>query len=63
MANKICSKCETLFHCACEAPGCWCETIFIDMGTLSELKKQYDNCLCPTCLNKYEIKQEKEIII
>lgn len=63
MADKICSKCATLFRCACEASGCWCETVFIDMATLSELKSQYDNCLCPTCLKKYEIKEEKEIII
>lgn len=63
MADKICSKCAALFYCACEVSGCWCETVFIDMGTLSELKKQYDNCLCQTCLKKYEIKEEKEIII
>ncbi len=63
MANKICSKCTELFDCTSESSGCWCSTIFIDLETLNEIKKQYDNCLCPTCLNKYEIKQEKGIII
>ncbi len=63
MASKICSKCATLFGCSSETSGYWCENVFIDLETLNEIKKQFDNCLCPTCLNKYEIKQEKGIII
>lgn len=60
MANKNCSKCNNLFVCDCETRGCWCEDLFIDLETLNELKKQFDNCLCPTCLKEYSIKQEKK---
>lgn len=60
MASKNCSKCNTPFVCDCENPGCWCENLFIDLDTLDKLKKQYDNCLCPACLSKYAIKQEKK---
>lgn len=60
MAIKNCSKCSSLFECSCETYGCWCENMFVDIKTLAEIKNQFDNCLCPACLNKYTIKQEKK---
>ena len=59
MADKICSKCNVLFKCESDTFGCWCENLFIELNTLNEIKKQYENCLCPTCLKKYAIKEEK----
>lgn len=60
MATKNCSKCNRLFACDCETTGCWCEDLYIDLDTLNKLKKQFDNCLCPTCLKEYSIQQEKK---
>jgi len=57
MASKNCSKCKTLFECTCETPGCWCEGVFIDQDTLNEIKRVYENCLCPACLKEYATKQ------
>lgn len=53
MNVQICSKCNTSFECTNEQMGCWCEDISIDLKTLENLKKEYDNCLCPTCLKEY----------
>jgi hypothetical protein len=53
MATKSCSKCKTNFECSNEKEGCWCENLTIDIETLNRLRKQYDNCLCSTCLKEY----------
>ncbi len=55
MASKNCSRCNDLFECSCETAGCWCESLYIDLDTLNELKEDYDNCLCPSCLEKYTV--------
>lgn len=51
--QKTCSKCGNVFGCKNEAPGCWCESIYVDVTTLALLKEQFDNCLCPACLQSY----------
>jgi hypothetical protein len=51
--QKTCSKCGTVFGCKNEAPGCWCESVYVDATTLALLKKQFSNCLCPACLQSY----------
>ncbi len=53
MSLKICSKCKTNFNCCNKTMGCWCEDLTIAIKTLNELKKIYDNCLCPKCLREY----------
>ncbi|MGZ4033356.1 MAG: cysteine-rich CWC family protein [Bacteroidia bacterium] len=53
MSIKKCSRCSTDFECCNEKPGCWCENLFIDIETLNKLKKEYDNCLCSSCLKEY----------
>ncbi len=60
MPDKNCSKCNVFFECTSEHAGCWCENIFINLDVLNELKKQYDNCLCPACLEGYSVKEEKK---
>ncbi|MDF2437762.1 MAG: hypothetical protein K0Q95_2138 [Bacteroidota bacterium] len=53
MSVKACSKCKRDFECCNENPGCWCEQIKLSLDTLQELKKDFDNCLCPDCLQDY----------
>jgi hypothetical protein len=57
MSLKKCSKCSASFECCNEQPGCWCETVFLDLPTLKQLKQEFDNCLCPQCLKPYSIEK------
>jgi hypothetical protein len=51
--------CNTDFECCNEKPGCWCESLTIDIETLNNLKKNYNNCLCPVCLATYTTNEKK----
>jgi hypothetical protein len=51
---KTCSKCEAEFTCTNETAGCWCEEVSLSNTTLKQLKEEFDNCLCPSCLKEYE---------
>ncbi|MBK7182402.1 MAG: cysteine-rich CWC family protein [Bacteroidetes bacterium] len=59
MSIKICSKCSRSFECQNESMGCWCEELFLSINTLNEIKQQYDNCLCPTCLKEFADRDKK----
>lgn len=59
MSIKVCSKCNQSFECQNETNGCWCEGLFLSIDTLNELKQQYDNCLCPTCLKEFADRDKK----
>ncbi|HEY0029735.1 MAG TPA: cysteine-rich CWC family protein [Bacteroidia bacterium] len=60
---KQCSKCKAPFECSVlrsssekdckEEPGCWCDELYINLETLAMLKKEFDNCLCKSCLEAY----------
>ncbi|MFL5764765.1 MAG: cysteine-rich CWC family protein [Bacteroidia bacterium] len=51
--KKNCSKCDKEFDCCNDKAGCWCEDLYIDIDTLRDLKKEFDNCLCSECLREY----------
>jgi len=53
MAQKICSKCGKEFGCQSDSRGCWCEDLHIKTETLTQLRNEFDNCLCPECLAQY----------
>jgi len=53
--EKQCSKCYTAFGCKTESRGCWCESLQVPIDTLVQLKEQFDNCLCPSCLRQYAV--------
>lgn len=69
MAVKQCSKCGTSFGCCNEISGlpaegfrydeakagCWCENYELSLDTLKELKKEFENCLCESCLKTYAL--------
>ena len=54
--EKHCSKCGKNFNCQNETRGCWCEQLHLSADTLTHLKENYDNCLCPQCLKSFEQK-------
>ena len=51
--EKTCSKCAAPFTCQNETRGCWCEDLTLAPETLALLRRQFDNCLCPACLESY----------
>ena len=57
--TKKCSKCKAAFECCNEQQGCWCERLVIALEILQELRKSFDNCLCPNCLSDYSLKAVK----
>lgn len=57
MVTKQCSKCGADFGCNATGTGCWCEQYSLSTQTLAELKNDYNNCLCPQCLEQYAEKE------
>jgi hypothetical protein len=53
--EKKCSKCERAFTCQNEQRGCWCENIRLSREVLNDLRKKYQNCLCPACLAEFSV--------
>lgn len=60
--EKLCSRCNKPFGCKSEMPGCWCEQVELNSDTLHHLKMNYDNCLCPACLENFKAGQELEVL-
>ena len=48
-APKACARCGAAFGCGAEA-GCWCEAVALPAEAAEALRKTYDDCLCPACL-------------
>ncbi|RYZ22829.1 MAG: hypothetical protein EOO10_21435 [Chitinophagaceae bacterium] len=59
MMEKNCSKCNSTFTCQNETRGCWCESVKLSPETLVQLKENYENCLCPNCLQSLDERKKK----
>ena len=53
MALKKCSRCEIEFNCQNETRGCWCENYSLKEKELTQLKRDFKDCLCEDCLKEY----------
>ena len=51
--QKNCSKCGLAFNCQNETSGCWCEKVYLSKESLDALRRNYQNCLCPACLESF----------
>lgn len=51
MAEKICPRCAGIFQC--HSSACWCANVQLSAAALKWLERQYDNCLCPSCLGSF----------
>jgi len=60
MAGKKCSKCGLFFTCGNEQQGCWCASLSLDPAAQEQLKKEFENCLCPACLAAYASPENKK---
>ena len=47
--EKRCPKCGVAFECG-GLFGCWCRDVKLDAAQLAQLRQQFVDCLCPTCL-------------
>lgn len=53
--EKVCPRCSAKFHCYGDQ-DCWCEDAQVHRKDLIIIMDKYDDCLCPSCLNKYSEK-------
>lgn len=55
---KQCAKCNMEFDCCSDGSGCWCEQLTLSADALQHLKREYADCLCPSCLKTYQSPQD-----
>jgi hypothetical protein len=53
---RVCESCGEQFGCGANAQSCWCFDIDLRQGKTAEIQKEFSNCLCPTCLDKFAAK-------
>jgi hypothetical protein len=45
-----CESCGKEFSCGANVGKCWCFEVELQLETLTELQKDFRNCLCQDCL-------------
>ncbi|MGI8786829.1 MAG: cysteine-rich CWC family protein [Pyrinomonadaceae bacterium] len=48
--KMICESCGKEFSCGANLGECWCFNIELKTETLTELRDNFENCLCENCL-------------
>jgi hypothetical protein len=48
----ICESCGAEFSCGAKVGKCWCFEVDLKVETLTELKENYNRCLCENCLRR-----------
>jgi hypothetical protein len=52
-AGKLtCESCGAEFTCNVGQDTCWCFDVKVSPENLTDLKENFDNCLCKNCLEK-----------
>jgi len=60
-AGKLaCESCGAEFTCQADQEKCWCSEVAIPAENLTELKENFNNCLCRECLEKMGEKMRAE---
>ncbi len=49
---KKCPKCGEFFMCEGDN-DCWCEHVQILQKNFLRISQEYNDCLCPKCLDQY----------
>jgi hypothetical protein len=47
---KTCQRCGVEFGCG--GSCCWCDEVALDAGVRENLRQQFSDCLCRTCLEQ-----------
>ena len=48
----ICESCGKAFSCGANVGKCWCFAVELKAETLTELRENFESCLCKDCLGK-----------
>lgn len=56
--RMICESCGGDFLCGAKIGECWCSAVKLEAETLAELRDDYKNCLCSSCLCKLQYKDK-----
>jgi hypothetical protein len=49
---RTCEACGQSFQCGASLTGCWCMHIKLSPEVKQKLRAQYQDCLCPQCLQE-----------
>ena len=49
---NTCEACGGAFACEISVTGCWCSAVNLSDEARAELRANYKNCLCPSCLRQ-----------
>lgn len=47
---KTCERCAQPFGCGYSS--CWCRDVVVTEAQYANIIKQYEDCLCPSCLSE-----------
>jgi len=50
--NAVCESCGEEFFCGASVGKCWCFDVELKAETLTELREDFESCLCWNCLVK-----------
>jgi hypothetical protein len=50
----ICESCGEEFSCGANVGKCWCFSVELKAETATELREDFNSCLCENCLSKYQ---------
>ena len=59
---SVCESCGDEFTCGASLKGCWCMDLQLTDKSREELKKKFDDCLCPSCLKEFAEPESPEIV-
>ncbi len=53
--EKVCPRCSAKFNCHGDQ-DCWCEEAQVHRRELIQIMANFDDCLCPSCLDQFSEK-------
>ena len=56
--DEKCPRCGAVFVCSMSGK-CWCFEVDVAPSVLDKIEKEYNSCLCPSCLKEVAEKKEQ----
>jgi len=51
---KVCECCGQEFGCGAKLDGCWCTELTLTESAAAEIRTQFQDCVCRSCLEKFD---------
>lgn len=58
----VCESCGNPLECGAKTGNCWCFDVAIPQENLAQLNRQFQNCLCRDCLDKFSPSDNKNTL-